>query len=63
MMFSTSFIGVYSFVRGFSIIIGGYYNEFTLAAMFKSGLISSIDGWFYVYIALIFLLEMIAFSL
>jgi len=34
---ATAFSGSYLFVRGFSLYIGGYPNEFTLAEALKSG--------------------------
>ena len=52
---ATAFSGSYLFVRGFSLYIGGYPNEFTLAAALNSGTIDSIDAWFYLYLAFMIL--------
>jgi len=52
---ATAFSGSYMFVRGLSLWIGGFPNEFTLAEALKTGALSSISGWFYLYLAFIIL--------
>ena len=49
LIFSTSLIGSYSFVRGISLYAGGYPNEFTLAELIQQGLYKEIDVLFYAY--------------
>lgn len=50
---STTLIGSYAFVRGFSLFGGHYPNEFTLADLIKKGLYTEIDPIFYAYFAAI----------
>jgi len=56
---ATSFSGSYLFVRGISLYAGGFPNEFTLAEALKTGALSSISGWFYLYLAFIILLTIV----
>lgn len=56
---ATAFSGSYLFVRGFSLYIGGYPNEFTLAEALKSGALQTIDPWFYLYLAFIIIFTIV----
>lgn len=51
----TSFAGGYSFWRGVSMYAGGFPNEFTLVQEIQAGAVTSITGWFYVYMVAIIL--------
>jgi hypothetical protein len=56
---STSFVGSYFFVRGISLYAGGYPNEWALIEMIKSGAISHISYWFYLYLFFIIVLTVL----
>jgi len=49
---ATSLGGSYMFIRGFSFYIGGYPNEFVLARALKTGSMTGIEPWFYLYLGL-----------
>jgi len=53
---ATAFVGSYFFVRGISLYVGGFPNEWALMEQIKSGAISHIDYWFYLYLTFILLL-------
>lgn len=55
----TAFFGAYSFWRGISLFAGGFPNEFTLAKEIQDGVVTSIDGWFYAYMAAIFVTTLV----
>lgn len=50
MIFSTSFLGSYSLVRGVSCYAGHYYNEFTIIELLKSGAIDQVDPYYWAYV-------------
>jgi hypothetical protein len=47
---STAVLGAYAITRGISFYGGHYYNEFELANLIQSGLLSDIDKIYYCYI-------------
>jgi hypothetical protein len=55
----TSFTGSYLFIRGFSLYIGGFPNEFEIAKALSNGSVDSIDPWFYLYLAVIIILTIL----
>lgn len=50
---STSLVGSYFFVRGFSLYIGGFPNEYTFLKQIENGTLSAEPWSFYVYLACI----------
>lgn len=50
LVYLTSFIGSYFFVRGLSCFIGGFPNEFVLYGQIEAGIFEGLDWEFYVYI-------------
>jgi len=55
----TSFTGSYLFIRGFSLYIGGFPNEFEIAKALENGSIDGIDPWFYLYLVFIIVLTIL----
>jgi len=54
---STAFLGSYLIVRGASLFIGGYPNEFTLISKIQNGGASDVLHWpFYLYLASILIM-------
>jgi len=50
-IFGTSIVGSYMFIRGISLLAGGFPNEYTLIDDIKSGHMSGVGWKFYVYMA------------
>ena len=52
-IFGTSLIGSYAFMRGWSVLFGGYPTEPELVVMFQSGEPVELDSSFYIYFAVL----------
>jgi hypothetical protein len=51
---ATALLGAYALVRGASVYIGGFPNEFTLYSELKYGLLESVPWSYFVYFIIIF---------
>ena len=49
LVYLTSFLGAYLFIRGLSIFIGGFPNEFILYGQIEAGIFDGLEWHFYVY--------------
>jgi uncharacterized membrane protein HdeD (DUF308 family) len=56
---STSLAGSYIFIRGISLYVGGFPNEFDLIEQLKAGSIPHISYWFYLYLGFILIFTII----
>jgi hypothetical protein len=56
---ATSVVGSYFFVRGLSVYLGYYYNEFTIITMLKAGLYTEINPIYWGYVGGFVLLTII----
>ena len=56
MIFSTSLIGAYAFVRGISMFVGHFPNEIQLFNSLEEGVDIKLTNWFYIYFAAIVVL-------
>jgi len=58
LIISTAILGSYLVIRGVSLFIGGYPNEFTLISQIKNGNTASLLHWpFYLYLAAILVMS------
>ena len=59
LIFSTAILGSYFFIRGISLLAGGFPSEMDLLEQIKNGTLVEIPWTFYLYFAFIFLLSII----
>ena len=52
-MLGTAFVGAYTHIRGISIFLGHYPNEFDILKQLKEGSNPTFEGYFYLYMVAI----------
>ena len=53
LVYLTSFLGAYIFIRGTSIFFGHFPNEFVLYGQIQAGVFDGLEWQFYVYIVFV----------